>query len=109
MAWFRPRSRRRCRHASATRPSRCRPTLELLEDRLAPALFTVIGVGDTGAGVGQSGDLRYCLTRANASPGLDTINFNIPGAGLHTINTTSPLPAITDPVLLDGYSQPGAS
>src|SRR5262249_24692103 len=39
----------------------------------------------------------------------DTINFNIPGAGVHTITLTSVLPSITKSVLIDGYSQPGAS
>jgi len=44
-----------------------------------------------------------------ASPTVDTIAFNIPGSGVHTIIPTSALPAITDPVLIDGYTQPGAS
>jgi hypothetical protein len=37
------------------------------------------------------------------------ITFNIPGAALvaRTISPSSPLPAITRPVILDGYSQPG--
>src|SRR5205807_1996407 len=41
--------------------------------------------------------------------GTDTINFNIPGAGVHTISPASALPTITDPVTIDGYTQPGAS
>src|SRR5262249_28394519 len=32
----------------------------------------------------------------------------IPGAGAHVITPASPLPAITDPVVIDGYTQPGA-
>lgn len=39
----------------------------------------------------------------------DTILFNIPGIGVQTINPTSSLPSIANPVLIDGYSQPGAS
>ncbi len=39
----------------------------------------------------------------------DTIGFNIAGVGLHTISPTSALPTITDPVLIDGYTQAGAS
>src|SRR5205807_1163694 len=70
---------------------------------------TVIDPGDAGAGLGLAGDLRYCITQANASPGGDVIRFAIPGAGLHTIGLNSALPAITDSVLLDGYTQPGAS
>src|SRR5262245_47258739 len=36
----------------------------------------------------------------------DTINFNIPGSGVHTISPSSALPHITDPVIINGYSQP---
>ena len=39
----------------------------------------------------------------------DTIGFNIPGAGVQSISTTTALPAITDPAIIDGYTQPGAS
>lgn len=50
---------------------------------------------------------------AAQNPGLygtnDTINFNITGAGVHTIAPASPLPDITKPVLIDGYTQPGSS
>src|SRR5262249_37776550 len=69
---------------------------------------TVINAGDTGAGTGLAGDLRYCLTRANAMSGLDTIRFAIPGSSAHTIALTSALPVITDAVFLDGYTQPGS-
>jgi CSLREA domain-containing protein len=44
----------------------------------------------------------------------DTINFNIPGSGLHRIlvgqgNSFGSLPTIVRPMLIDGTSQPGAS
>jgi hypothetical protein len=39
----------------------------------------------------------------------DRINFNIAGAGVHTIMPTTSLPTITDPVVIDAYTQPGAS
>src|SRR4051812_10340925 len=45
------------------------PILEPLEDRTAPAVFTVTGTGDSSAGSGSSGDLRYCLTQANNADG----------------------------------------
>jgi parallel beta-helix repeat protein len=109
MTWFRPRVGRRSPRAKPARPLRYRPCLEPLEDRLALAVFTVISAGDSGAGTGLAGDLRYCLSQANATPGLDTIQFAIPGSGPHTINPTSALPVITDAVFLDGYTQPGAS
>jgi CSLREA domain-containing protein len=46
---------------------------------------------------------------AAGAPGLDTIEFNIPGAGVKTIATASPLPAITQAVTIDGYTQSGSS
>src|SRR5262249_17853110 len=39
----------------------------------------------------------------------DTISFNIPGSGVHTITPHGALPPITDPVTIDGYTQAGAS
>jgi titin len=45
---------------------------------------------------------------ANANPGKDTIAFDIPGGGVKTIKPQSSLPAITDPVVIDGYTQAGA-
>lgn len=56
-----------------------------------------------------SGSLRAAIRNANLSPGADTIDFNIPGAGPHTINVGAGLPTITDTVTIDGYTQPGAS
>ena len=52
--------------------------------------------------------LREAINAANANAGTDTIAFNISGAGPHTIQPTSALPTITDPVIIDGYTQPGA-
>src|SRR6185503_13327054 len=43
----------------------------------------------------------------NANVGADAITFNIPGSGVHTIAPLSALPAITDPLTIDGASQPG--
>ncbi len=55
------------------------------------------------------GSLRAAIDCANSTPDPDTITFNIPGAGVRTITVNSPLPPITSPVVVDGYSQPGAS
>jgi hypothetical protein len=49
-----------------------------LQERLAPASYTVNALTDTGSGSGTSGDLRYCvgLANADASAGRsDTIAF----------------------------------
>jgi uncharacterized repeat protein (TIGR01451 family)/CSLREA domain-containing protein len=64
----------------------------------------VLNTNNSGAG-----SLRQAILCANGNLGLDTISFNIPGAGVHTVQPLSPLPSITDPVVLDGYSQPDAS
>lgn len=53
--------------------------------------------------------LREAITAANAISGQDTIVFNIPGGGIHTITPTSALPTITDRVVLDATTQPGYS
>lgn len=85
-------------------PSRFRPALESLEDRLAPATFIVDTTTDSGAG-----SLRDAILQANSAafPGLDTINFAIPGAGVQTIVPVTPLPDITDALTIDGTSEPG--
>ncbi len=76
--------------------------LEVLPDRLLLSIFMVTNTGDTGPG-----SLRQAVLDANANPGLDTIAFDIGGGGVQTIQPASPLPAITDPVFLDGTTQPG--
>src|SRR5438128_1404125 len=68
------------------------------------ATFGVDNTNDSGAG-----SLRQAILDANASPGPDTIDFNIPGAGPHEISPTSALPTITEAVYIEGFSQPGAS
>jgi CSLREA domain-containing protein len=66
---------------------------------------TADGLCNNGAGACT---LRAAIQQANTTAGKDTIAFNISGAGPHTIRPTSPLPIITDPVIIDGYTQPGA-
>ncbi len=68
------------------------------------ATFTV-----TNTAPSDSGSLRQAILGANANFGPDEIVFAIPGTGVHTITLSSGLPAITDPVILDGYTQPGSS
>ena len=81
---------------------RYRLDLEVLEDRTLLSTFTVINTNDDGAG-----SLRQAITDANAHAGLDRITFAIPGAGVHTIQPLTALPAVTDSVIIDGTSQPG--
>ena len=51
---------------------------------------------------------RYSIRNA-ASGGMNTIDFAVPGAGVQVISPLSPLPVIVNPVLIDGFSQPGYS
>jgi titin len=69
---------------------------------VAAATLTVTNPNDSGAG-----SLRQAILDANANNGLDTIVFQIPGVGVHTINVLSALPTIADPVIIDGTSQSG--
>jgi hypothetical protein len=68
------------------------------------ATFAVTTTADSG-----TGSLRQALLDANAAAGLDNIHFAIPGAGPHQILPASDLPGIRSPVVIDGYTQPGAS
>lgn len=85
------------------------------------ATITVTGAGDVVA-VDGAVTLREAMTSINSGANVnadvvavgtygtsDTINFNISGSGLQSIALSSPLPAIVKPVLIDAYTQPGAS
>lgn len=54
-----------------------------------------------------TGSLRQAILDANTAPGTNTILFRIPGSGLVSISPSSPLPSITDPVVIDGTTQSG--
>jgi titin len=89
------------------------------------ATITVTGTADTVTPNDGTVTLREAMTAINAgndlgdpditgqSPGTfgvnDTIDFAIPGAGVHTITPASPLPSIAKTVTINGYSQPGSS
>ena len=76
--------------------------------------ITVTGIGDAIAVDGVV-TLREAITAANKNQpsgdapagdsGLDTIQFDIPGSGVQTIALTSALPTITEPIIIDGYTQ----
>lgn len=69
---------------------------------LPGATFAVTNVNDSGVG-----SLRQAIINANASAGLDTITFQIPGSVPFTINVLSALPALNEAVVLDATTQPG--
>jgi len=71
-------------------------------------IFTVSNTLSSGAG-----SLRQAIEDANAISNFDpftpdNIDFAIPGAGPHTIQPFSPLPNITESVIIDGFTQPGS-
>lgn len=67
----------------------------------AAVTFVVTNANDSGPG-----SLRQAILDANANPGLDSIAFNIAGAS-RRIQPVGGLPNITDPVVIDGSTQPG--
>jgi hypothetical protein len=88
----------------------------------AQATFTVNTTADTpdvaidgicdadGTAPGEQCTLRAALQETEATPAADSIAFDVPGAGVRTITVTgTALPALFRPVVIDGYSQPGAS
>jgi uncharacterized repeat protein (TIGR01451 family) len=76
--------------------------------------YTVTSTQDSGPG-----SLRWAIDQANANPGADTINFDIPaatdpgcnpGTGVCTIQPTTALPPLTGGLTtVDGYTQSGAA
>jgi hypothetical protein len=82
-------------------------TVDELEVRALLSTFMVTNTLDDGS----TGSLLWAINSVNADTGPfpDTIDFNIPGTGPFTIQPTSQLPTINNPVIIDGYSQPGSS
>ena len=95
------------RHGSRRRRRTNAPlAVERMEERTLLSTFSVTNTNDSG-----SGSLRQAILDNNsdtANTAADTIDFNIPGTGVQTIQPLSQLPIITHPVVIDGYSQPGS-
>src|SRR5271166_5220369 len=74
------------------------PWAERVEERILLATFTVSNTNDSGPG-----SLRNTISEANGTPGLNTINFNFGTTTTpYVISVQTPLPAITNPVVLNG-------
>jgi hypothetical protein len=106
---------------------RARPVAEILEARQLLATITVTSAGDADDGDGGTTlSLRQAIEISNGTLAIsalsptqaalvagvlsspNTIDFAIIGTGPYVIMPTTALPAITNPVVIDGYSQPGA-
>ena len=101
-------------------------TLEPLESRRLLAVITVNTIQDADARDAVL-SLREAIEVANGTLAINalstqeqasvsgqigspnTIAFNIPGNGVQTISPTSPLPYVMSSVIIDGYTQPGAT
>lgn len=81
------------------KPRKTRLNLVRLEDRLAPAVFTVLNLNDSGPD-----SLRDCVAKANAAAGFDSVVFGPSVVG--TITLTSGEIIINDTVSIGG---PGKS
>ncbi len=75
------------------------------ELQLSDHIFPVTTTADSGPG-----SLRQAILDSNLATGASNlITFAIPGQGAHSIVLASPLPTISNPLLIDGWSQPGFS
>src|SRR5262249_37049538 len=99
-------------------------TLPQIRDLIQPTTFaagqtfTVNVIGDASdanpgdgirAAAGGNCSVGAGIQEANPNPGKDLIHFSIPGAGVHSIMPNPPPPGLIQALVIDGYSQPGAS
>jgi len=95
-------------HRRSSRPDRRLPSLLMAALLFVCASaggsgFTVINTNDSGAG-----SLRQAMTDALTNSG-NIVTFNLTGTPPFTINLASALPAIGNPLTIDGRTQPGYS
>ncbi len=68
-----------------------------------PDPYLVTNTNDSGPG-----SLRQAMLNSNLDVNAKTITFAIPGAGPKTVAPATALPALTQPVVIDGLTQAGA-
>ena len=84
------------------------PGVERMEGRVLLATIPVTTAADNGDDINPvPGSLRAAIITANQGTGAQTIVFDIPGDGVETIVPTATLPEVTQPVTIDGTTQPG--
>jgi hypothetical protein len=98
--WLEGGSRRRQPGATRRQLFRTRPMLELLEDRLSPAVFNVNSLQDLSLAPGVNPDgtivgtstvtLRSAIQAANMTTGGNTINLTLPGTYQISLAPTTP-------------------
>lgn len=87
-----------------------RPTTETLESREVMSALTLVVTNDDNEGPGSLRRAIYLSNHNATTPNApNVINFRLEEPGAHSIVLTSGLPSITQPVLIDGYSQAGSS
>jgi FG-GAP repeat len=73
---------------------------------------TIVTTEDDVVALDNEVSLREAIQNANAHPNVggtpDVISFNICGDGLHVLEPLSPLPAVSEAAIIDGFTQPGA-
>ena len=75
-----------------------------MESRQLLSTFTVTNSSDSLNP--SSNSLRWAILEVDADSSADTIDFDIPGPGIQSIQLTAPLPTITNSVVIDGTSEP---
>src|SRR5262249_44342469 len=85
------------KRAAPNKSCRTRLSVTSLEDRTAPAVFTVTSLGDSGTGT-----LRQCLLDAEMSPGADTITFDASVFSTPKLIALSSELAVTSDVTIQG-------
>jgi hypothetical protein len=92
------------RRAPKNPARRHRLKLETLEERYAPAVYTVTNAADAG-----DNSLRWAITKVNQDQAAGEIKFHIGNGGTVIISLASPLPEIQYPTKIDGLSQDSKS
>jgi hypothetical protein len=84
----------------------CHSQAPLFDNVRIIRMFNPVRVTNTNdSGVGS---MRQAIISANALPDMNAMVFLVNGSGPFTINPTSPLPTITGPLWIDGFSQAGS-